>query len=241
MNTDRLLDLIFRLARRAPVSAIAEMPYGLETAVLAHWYEAVGNRSANAGLLRGLRWAALAACAVCVGAYVPDLRPLDQQTAGNPLNFLNGTLPEPNWTLFKQCGQSWSGARIGTCTQTICDVGCAMSSVAMMLNTKGVNVDPGSFNTWNQHNGGYASGCDIIWQKSDAFGKTKYQGKQKASEAELCAGIAANHGIIANVRNGQHWVLLTGCKGGGVFTVNDPGFNQATYTLGQIVEEAVYH
>ena len=66
MNTDRLLDLIFRLARRAPVGAIAEMPYGLETAVLAHWSEAVGRRSANAGLLRGLRWAALAACAVAL-------------------------------------------------------------------------------------------------------------------------------------------------------------------------------
>ena len=66
MNTDRLLDLIFRLARRAPVSAIAEMSFGLETAVLAHWREAVGHRWANTGLLRGLRWAALAASAVAL-------------------------------------------------------------------------------------------------------------------------------------------------------------------------------
>src|SRR5262245_18623708 len=66
MNTDQLLDLIFRLAGLAPVSATADMPYGLEAAVLAHWSEAVGHRSANVGLLRGLRWAALAACAVAL-------------------------------------------------------------------------------------------------------------------------------------------------------------------------------
>ena len=66
MNTDQLLDRLFRLARHAPARAVAETSYGLETAVLAHWREAVGHRSANAGLLRGLRWSALAACAVAL-------------------------------------------------------------------------------------------------------------------------------------------------------------------------------
>ena len=56
MNTDRLLDLIFRLARRAPVSAIAEMPYGLETAVLAHWSR---SRRASLGERRTAAWLAL--------------------------------------------------------------------------------------------------------------------------------------------------------------------------------------
>ena len=35
--------------------------------------------------------------------------------------------------------------------------------------------------------------------------------------------------------------VQTGCRGGGVFDVNDPGFNQATYTIGDIVTNAVYH
>jgi len=64
---------------------------------------------------------------------------------------------------------------------------------------------------------------------------------EKASEATICSGLSAGHGIIANVRGGAHWVLLTGCRGGGVFDVNDPGFNQATYTFGEILQEAVYH
>ena len=66
MNTERLLDRIIRLARRVPACPTPGPPYGLETAVLAHWREAFGHRSTNAGLLRGLRWAALAACAVAL-------------------------------------------------------------------------------------------------------------------------------------------------------------------------------
>jgi hypothetical protein len=38
---------------------------------------------------------------------------------------------------FKQCGESWSGDELGTCSQTICSAGCAMSSVAMILNSRG--------------------------------------------------------------------------------------------------------
>ena len=42
------------------------MPFGLETAVLAHWREASAERVGSAGLLRGMRWAALTACAVAL-------------------------------------------------------------------------------------------------------------------------------------------------------------------------------
>jgi len=116
-----------------------------------------------------------------------------------------------------------------------------MSSVAMMLDTKGVSTNPGAFNSWLKANGGYESGCDIIWATADKYGKTTFQGQEVASESSICTGLAAGHGIIANVRGGTHWVLLTGCRGGGVFDVNDPGFNQATYTLGDILRESVYH
>ena len=66
MNTERLLDRIFRLARRAPIPVVPEPAYGLETAVLAHWREAVTRRSTHGGLLRGLRWATLAAIAIAL-------------------------------------------------------------------------------------------------------------------------------------------------------------------------------
>lgn len=64
MNRDQLLDRIYALARRAPAPERAEIPFGMETAVLAHWRSAM-ERSTG-GLLRGLRWAALAACVVAL-------------------------------------------------------------------------------------------------------------------------------------------------------------------------------
>ena len=66
MNTEQLLDRIFRLARRVPAPATLEPAYGLETSVLAHWREAIAKRSSNGGLLPGLRWAALAACGIAL-------------------------------------------------------------------------------------------------------------------------------------------------------------------------------
>ena len=66
MNSEQLLDRILRLARRAPAPLNPAPAYGLETAVLAHWREAAGRDSGNVALLRGLRWATLAACAIAL-------------------------------------------------------------------------------------------------------------------------------------------------------------------------------
>lgn len=75
----------------------------------------------------------------------------------------------------------------------------------------------------------------------DALGYTTYVGKQSPTESEICNGLAAGHGLVANVHNGGHWVLLTGCAGGGVYYVNDPGYSTDTYSHGEIVDLAVYH
>jgi hypothetical protein len=74
MNSEQLLDRILRLARRAPAPLNPAPAYGLETAVLAHWREAAAKDSGSAGLLRGLRWATLAAfgIALLTGALKSD-------------------------------------------------------------------------------------------------------------------------------------------------------------------------
>lgn len=64
-NPDTFLDRIFALARRAPAPNEPEMPFGLETAIVAQW-RARATFSANGNLLRGLRWAALLACAIAL-------------------------------------------------------------------------------------------------------------------------------------------------------------------------------
>ncbi len=49
----------------------------------------------------------------------------------------------------------------------------------------------------------------------------------------------ANHFVIANVMNGRHWVLVTG-TGNGYFTVNDPGFERATYNVWEVSQFGWY-
>ena len=116
-----------------------------------------------------------------------------------------------------------------------------MSSVAMILKTKGCNYDPGTLDSWLTKNGGYANGCNIYWAKPDALGCTHFQSIQKASESEICNGLSLGHGIVANVNGGAHWVLLTACAGNGVYYVNDPGYSKTTYSHSEIFQEAVYH
>jgi hypothetical protein len=57
----------------------------------------------------------------------------------------------------------------------------------------------------------------------------------------LTAGLEACHGIIANVRGGSHWVLLTSHASGTTFNVHDPGFDQATYDTSEMLVFSVYH
>jgi hypothetical protein len=180
----------------------------------------------------------------------------------------NETVTSHGWTEYKQCDSAWANNQLGTCSETICSAGCAMSSVAMILTTKvifhlssvpfpslfhcllrtvlldlhqGVNKNPGNLNSWLKSNGGYASGCNIVWNSVDKLGVTKFQGIETASESAICSGLSAGHGIVANVHNGGHYVLLTACAGNGVFYVNDPGYSTTTYKMSDILKEAVYH
>jgi len=145
------------------------------------------------------------------------------------------------WVLYKQCGESYSNNELGTCGGlSICDAGCAMSSVAMALSTFGHRINPGELNSWLRGHGGYAGGCSLYWVSVDAFGFSSFVGQERLSESQICSHIKKGDAVIANVRGGSHWVLLTGCRGRGVFDVNDPGFNQATYTLGDILTNSIY-
>ena len=65
------------------------------------------------------------------------------------------------WVEFKQCSNYWSTQMLGWCDGvSICNAGCAMTSTAMILATRGVGVDPGTLDDWLSHNGGYYDG---IW------------------------------------------------------------------------------
>lgn len=141
---------------------------------------------------------------------------------------------------FKQCDSRWGNNKLGTSTNTICRAGCAMSCVSMILAGRGASVNPGTLNQWLTSNGGYASKDLIIWSAVDSHFGVSYQGQIKPDSSTLQSKLKSCAGLIANVRGGSHWVLLTGYQGSDIFSVHDPGFNQATYSLKDMSRVAVY-
>ena len=167
------------------------------------------------------------------------------------LDVVNSTAPSAadartnatcGWISYKQCDSRWAQEPLGTSTSnTICRAGCAMSSVAMYLSTRGHTQTPESLNRWLVAHEGYVSNDLLVWGAVNSFGVRFQSMETGVSSATLQSGLAACHGIVANVRGGSHWVLLTGFAGGDSFTVNDPGFSQATYPLSEMLRFAVYH
>jgi hypothetical protein len=65
-GTEQLLDRAFALARRARDPVPSELPFGMETAVLAQWRSSRASAKIDIGMVRVFRWAAILACVVAV-------------------------------------------------------------------------------------------------------------------------------------------------------------------------------
>jgi len=132
----------------------------------------------------------------------------------------------PHWL---QCDNAWRNNAL-PCGSTICQVGCAMSSAAMCV---GGGWNPGKLNDWLKGHGGY-QGCNLVWSAVNSLGP-KYQQQSSFSLASMAAmANDCSYCLIANVKDGQHWVLLTGYNGNGWFSVNDPANFQQQYSYDQI-------
>ena len=156
-----------------------------------------------------------------------------------------------DFPLYKQCDPRWGHNQMGTKgpgeQNTICNEGCAMSSTAMALAGLGVTlggqpVNPGTFNTWLQANGGYlcaAGDCNNLNLTAPERLSARMNliaEAQKPSYNEIVSDIADGAVVhVAHVRNKTHFVLLLGpTPTGFTFRVNDPGFNKTSYTYDDV-------
>jgi len=146
--------------------------------------------------------------------------------------------------MLKQCDSRWGSTRLGTSSKTICQSGCAISSVAMALNSRGANVNPATFNDWLIHNSGYVNGNLLAWGAVNKFGRMTlmnyYRGAGSLSVANLKSFVNQGYPVIVNVRSGGHWVLVVGNTSGNDFLVNDPGFSVNSYPFSAMSNFVVY-
>eukprot|EP01102_Stenamoeba_stenopodia_P022260 TRINITY_DN9207_c0_g1_i1.p1 TRINITY_DN9207_c0_g1~~TRINITY_DN9207_c0_g1_i1.p1 ORF type:complete len:231 (+),score=45.05 TRINITY_DN9207_c0_g1_i1:82-693(+) len=154
-----------------------------------------------------------------------------------------------NWVLYKQCDDAWGSDPLGTSSyDTICSAGCAMSSVSMILATDSTSVagntaNPGSLNKWLTGNNGYVDTDLIIWNSVASLGGVSMQSYVDTLSIEDLQSTVDNcQPIVANVRDGTHWVLITGydANNESVIYVNDPGFEQTYYDYYTMLKFVVY-
>jgi hypothetical protein len=123
---------------------------------------------------------------------------------------------------------AWAGEPLGSsATDTIGSAGCAITAVTMVLRHYGIDVDPGSFNTWLAANGGYAYDDQLIWGAVTTYtsGRVAFSGWFGPDLGLIQGELDAGRPVVAEVQlNGnQHFVLLTGYGVDG-FVINDPWF-----------------
>ncbi len=151
------------------------------------------------------------------------------------------------YPLFKQCDPRWGAHEMGVPgageRSTICGEGCAMTSLAMVLNALQVPypgapllIDPGNFNAWLMANGGYV--CDAGDCNNLVLGAVERLTPLVSLIGELPTPPFSD--IVRGLRNGtvgyiahvaalHHFVLLVSSDGHQNFTVRDPFYNATSY------------
>ena len=145
------------------------------------------------------------------------------------------------YPLYKQCGQSWSSDLMGSSGSNVCSKGCLMSSLSMVLNDCGRQINskaanPGTLNAWLSANGGY-SGASLVWGSVSKLGLTFVT--KSTSHTDIINYFNQGKAVVLNVNQGGHWVLMTGHSGTTYF-VNDPGFAKTSYTQAEVVNSGIY-
>ena len=145
-----------------------------------------------------------------------------------------------NW---RQAGQSWSNIKIGNTNSTIGNIGCLVTSIAILIEKSGVptpNIEPfnpGTFVETLNKNGGFDERGNLYYGPiSNVVPNFKYvgnvnlRGKSRNEKLALItqyvnAGYFVTEEVKGATPGNQHWVAVTGVNGNNVIMV-DPASNQ---------------
>ena len=110
---------------------------------------------------------------------------------------------------------------------------CVSMSLATYHERLGRTVpDPGTVNAWLTSHHGYEDTDLIVWNAIAPLGKLHMESDvPHLTTTEIRKAVDRCKPVIANVRDGTHWVLITGydTADSDLFYVNDPGFEEKSY------------
>lgn len=145
-------------------------------------------------------------------------------------------LPVP---IFAQGDPRWRNDLLGSTTDTMHAVGCAVSSAAMVLASYGIDTDPGRLNQFLTANGGYTPEGWLYWEKAAdvAPGRCEKAYEDAPSYALIDWNLLQGNPVIVRIHlpGTTHFVVIAG-KEGWRYLIRDPGAGAARglYPLSEI-------
>ena len=151
-----------------------------------------------------------------------------------------GCVSNGDYAGWKQCGAPWSNVAMGTSGRNICNIGCLVTSISMLIAKSGVQTNiadfnPGTFVEFLNANGGFYSGGNFVYagatKAAPSFvyqGQVSVSGMTKQQKLDKIKSLVNQAGVyvVAEVKGntGQHWVAIDSVNGD-VITMMDPGSN----------------
>lgn len=144
-----------------------------------------------------------------------------------------------DYASWKQCGAPWSNVAMGNSGSTICNIGCLVTSVSILIAKSGTQVNltefnPGTFVNYLSSHGGFVSGGNFVWASpqgvAPAFkhaGSVSVSGMSRSAKLEkLKELVTKGYYVVAEVKGntGQHWVAIDNVSGDTIYMM-DPGSN----------------
>lgn len=153
---------------------------------------------------------------------------------GGVLYGLNNTGDFINW---RQAGQEWSNIRIGNTNSTIGNIGCLVTSIAILIEKSGANTtivpfNPGTFVEALNNNGGFDEKGNLYYAPINKVvpnfryvGNVNLRGKTRAEKLEsikqyLNLGFHLTIEVKGATPGNQHWVAILGVDGNNVNIVD---------------------
>lgn len=148
-----------------------------------------------------------------------------------------GNVDSGEYVSWRQSGQSWSSIKIGNTNSTLGQIGCLVTSIAILIEKSGCNTtinpfNPGTFLEALNNNNAFDSGGNLQYAGvTKAVPNFKYAGNvnlRDKSRNEKLALITQyfNQGYYLTIEvkgatpGNQHWVAITGINGNNVIIVD---------------------
>lgn len=170
------------------------------------------------------------------GFYEFSKRPLSP--SGGWYFFGRSELPVP---LYLQSDPAWGQDQLGLSVHTMGQVGCAVTSVAMVMKFYGVDVDPGRLNVFLREHGGYNEENDLRWEGPPVLApdQVRHVYEDLPSYYLIDSNLARGNPVIIRLHlesGSTHFVVIMG-KQGFNYLIRDPsmaGLRKGVYPLREL-------